>query len=254
MAMYAVTGTASGIGAATAARLKSQGHTVVGVDVRDADILADLSTAGGRSKAIDGILARCDGKLAGLVTAAGVGPQFPDKIAIPAINFFGTTALVVGLRAAVAAATGSIVLVSSNSAMLGAYDEDFLASLLADDEALAGQKAANAEPMALYGGSKLALLRWMRRQCAELARAGVRINAVCPGFTHTGITAAGLQDPNFRDGIQRFLATIPMGRGSEPAEQAGAIAYLLGPDASYVTGSVLFVDGGYDALLRGDRI
>ena len=253
MGTYAITGTASGIGAAVAARLRDQGDVVIGVDIRDAEIPADLATMEGRSRAIDGIMAKCGGALAGLVTCAGVGPQFPDRAAIVSINYFASIALVEGLGPALEAASGSVVIVSSNSATLDAYDADLIDMMLAGNETDAMRRAAELHPMTLYGGSKLALLRWMRRHSADWARRGVRMNAVAPGFTHTAITAGGLQDPTFRQGILDYLATIPMARGAEPAEQAGPIVFLLNSDASYVCGSVLYVDGGYDALVRGDR-
>jgi len=68
-----VTGSASGIGAATSARLRSHGQHVIGVDVRDADVIADLSNADGRAEAIAGVTALTD-SLDALVTCAGLGP------------------------------------------------------------------------------------------------------------------------------------------------------------------------------------
>ena len=77
MSTYAVTGSASGMGAAVAESLRAAGHTVIGIDRpgTDADITADLSTPDGRHAAIVGVIERCDGRLDGAVLAAGLGPR-----------------------------------------------------------------------------------------------------------------------------------------------------------------------------------
>ena len=72
MATIAITGSASGIGAATRARAEAAGDTVIGVDLRDAEVTADLSTADGRERAVAEVLERAEGALDGLVTCAGV--------------------------------------------------------------------------------------------------------------------------------------------------------------------------------------
>ena len=74
----------------------------------------------------------------------------------------------------------------------------------------------------------------------ELAEQGVRVNAVAPGLVRTGIrVVAG--DP---DRLQRLLLRVPMARAGEPGEVAHAIAWLLGSEAAYVTGTSLLVAGG----------
>ena len=61
------------------------------------------------------------------------------------------------------------------------------------------------------------------------------------------------KDPAMGDAIRAFLASIPLRRPGKPDDIAAAVSYLLGPDASFVCGSVLFVDGGHDAMLRPDQ-
>lgn len=92
MGIYAVTGSASGMGAAVAERLRAAGHTVIGVDLHDADIIADLGTPEGRSAAVTGVLERTGGRLDGAVLAAGIGPiPGPDRPRLIAqINHLGT--------------------------------------------------------------------------------------------------------------------------------------------------------------------
>ena len=74
MGTYAVTGSASGMGRETAQRLRDGGHTVIGVDIRSAEVVADLSTPAGRKTAADGVLAASGAGLDGAVLAAGLGP------------------------------------------------------------------------------------------------------------------------------------------------------------------------------------
>ena len=78
MGTYAITGAASGIGAATTARLRRDGHTVIGVDIQESDIVADLASPEGRKVAIDQILEKSGGRLEGLVPCAGL-MGLPDR-------------------------------------------------------------------------------------------------------------------------------------------------------------------------------
>jgi len=250
---YAMTGGATGIGAAIKDRLRAAGHEVIVVDIKDADIVANLGTAAGRRQAIEGIRARAAAGLDGFVPCAGVAGHVPDRALIPSLNFFGTVELVEALKDLIALRKGAIVLVSSNSAPMPT-SEDYVNALLAGDEAKAREIAAampHGHP--LYSGSKLALARWMRRNTRDYAAAGIRMNAIAPGYTATPMTAAVEDDPETRDAIRAFLASTPLGRAGQPEDQADATMFLLGPAASFICGSVLFVDGGYDAMSRPDE-
>jgi len=77
MAVAAVTGSASGIGAAIRARLESGGDTVIGVDLRDAEVIADLATPAGRAAAVVAVAARAGERLDRLVVCAGFGAHAP---------------------------------------------------------------------------------------------------------------------------------------------------------------------------------
>ena len=92
----------------------------------------------------------------------------------------------------------------------------------------------------------------MRRQAADWAREGVRLNAIAPGYTQTPMTAAVEQDPTYGAAIRTFMASIPVGRPGQPEDMADAAMFLLSPQAAFVCGSVLFVDGGHDAMQRPD--
>ena len=116
MGTYAMTGGATGIGAAIKQRLREEGNQVIVVDIKDADIIADLSSAEGRQAAVKAIRQAAAGGLDGLVTCAGLGSNVPNHPLITQVNYFGTVELVEGLKDLVAAKRGAIVLISSNSA------------------------------------------------------------------------------------------------------------------------------------------
>ena len=115
MGTYAISGSASGMGAATRRRLKAGGHRVIGVDLRDAEVVADLGTAEGRGEAVAAVIKAADGVLDGAVTAAGLGPPVAGEL-IARVNYFGSVALLEGLRPALAASGGAqVVQFGSNS-------------------------------------------------------------------------------------------------------------------------------------------
>jgi len=254
MGAIAVTGSASGIGAGIRARLTRDGHRVIGVDLRDAEVVADLATPAGRAAAIAAIERECSGRLDGLVACAGVGPHVADSALIVSLNYFGAQQLLDGLRGALACgAQPAAVAISSNSSTIPNTDSPLVAACLAGDEAEARRLAGSSVGQPVYGGSKLALTRWVRRQAPrpEWAGAGIRLNAVAPGPIQTPLLQGGLDDARYGPAIRGF--PIPTGGFGSPADVAAAVAFLLGPEARFCCGSVLFVDGGTDALLRADQ-
>ncbi len=95
-----------------------------------------------------------------------------------------------------------------------------------------------------YTASKGALVQLTRTMALELAPFNIRVNALCPGFVRTDLTEGLLSSER---GRERVLSLIPMGRTGEPEEIAPAAVFLASDAASYVTGAVLCVDGGWSA-------
>ncbi|WP_422733481.1 SDR family oxidoreductase [Micromonospora sp. WMMD558] len=235
-----ITGGSRGIGAATARRLAHAGHHVAFSYRRDRTaaekVLADLHATGVRAVAIpadtrdpDQITALFDaaadlGPVTGLVNNAGVtspiGPFVDldpgDLRHVVDVNLVGY--ILAAQQAARRMSTGgAIVNVSSVAATLGSPGE-----------------------YVHYAAVKAATDTLTVGLAKELAPRGIRVNAVAPGIIRTEIHALSGQP----DRPDRAAARIPLGRPGEPDEVAAAIAWLLGPDASYTTGTVLRVGGG----------
>ena len=254
MGLFAITGSGSGIGAATRARLEKAGHAVVGIDLHHAEIIADLSTPEGRSAAITAVLDRSQGHLDGLLTAAGVGPPFSAEQMV-SINWFGTEALLSGLRVALAnSRRGQVVAISSNSTTtMPDLPADLIEACLALDEPLARSLAKKYGDGNTYGASKTAVARYVRRHAptADWAGSGIRLNAIAPGATLTPLLQAGLDSAEYGPAIKAF--PVPTGDFGDPDEIAAWIEHMLiGDGCRFMCGSLIFVDGGTDAMVRAD--
>ena len=248
-----ITGSASGIGAAARQALLAAGHTVIGVDLRNADITGDLSSAEGRKAIITEALARCGGVLDGLVLCAGLGPQTKPLSLVASVNYFGAVELLDALLPALqkGVSPAAVVISSVASAHLPWEKNPLAAACEAGDEAMvnaiiagAGEHGGNLA----YAGSKNALTVAVRRRAAAWGKAGVRLNTVAPGATETPLLQAGLQDARYSEAIKNFVA--PIARRADPSEMASVIAFLMSPQASFVHGAQFYVDGGVDALMR----
>ena len=253
MTTIAISGSRSGIGAATAAALAALGHRIIGIDLREADICADLSDSAGRATAVQQVLSQCDGVLDGLVLCAGLGAHVEPASKIAEVNYFGAVELLDGLLPALQrGASPNAVVVSSVASSQLPWDRNPLAAALeagdhAAVEAVCTGAGAKAGHLA-YAGSKNALTVAVRRRAVAWGAAGVRLNTVAPGAVETPLLQAGLQDPRYGAAIEKFVAPIP--RRATPQEIAAMIVYLMGPNAGFIHGAQFFVDGGIDAMAR----
>jgi glucose 1-dehydrogenase len=249
-----VTGAASGIGRATCVRLaqdaKAAGRTarIAAVDVvapaELGRLAAELSDLGAEALPLHGDMGTADapervvgeavarfGGLDGLVSNAGINRPGPlvdyaveDWDRLFAVNTRATWLLAKAAYPALRASQGAIVAVASMSgtnvhAGLGAY-----------------------------GPSKAAVIMLVRVLAQELGRDGIRVNSISPGMTRTGMSVRVYADPRIAKERDEL---VPLGRVAVPDDMAAVIAFLLSPDARYVNGHDLVVDGGVTGNLLG---
>jgi meso-butanediol dehydrogenase / (S,S)-butanediol dehydrogenase / diacetyl reductase len=237
-----VTGAASGIGRATVERLVAAGTSVVAVDLdggrfgwvtergleQSVEVVAgDVTSERTNAEAVMAALDRF-GRLDGAALNAGISMS-GDLLDLPMEEFDRTIsvnvrAVALGIRAAVpsmrAAGAGSIVVTASTSGIGG--DPNMWA----------------------YNTSKGAVINLVKATAIDLGPDGIRVNAVCPGPTHTGMTERLQRLPALHEQLRR---TIPLQRWGQPEEIAAVIGFLLSADASFVNGAVIPVDGGVTA-------
>lgn len=252
-----VTGAASGIGAATAARIEADGDKVIRCDLHDADVIADLSTPEGRRE----LVARVEefGEINGVIANAHGGQDVE-------VNYFGTLATLEGLRPLLAKAHEPRAVAVSSFASIGLWDDALVELCLAGDESAAVARKVELLPVdptnsdlgrfnIVYSSAKRAMNRWVRRVAAtpEWAGAGIPLNVAAPGMIDTPAAAFIMNNPDLRAAVEKSLPQ-PLGGVPAPVEKMAAIlAWLAGPDNSLMTGQILFVDGGGEVLRRGEK-
>lgn len=255
-----VTGAASGIGAATARRLRGAGCRVIISDLHDADVIADLATLSGRAALVEGVARLSGGRIDAVVANAGGGPPATSV----QLNFFGAVATLEGLRPLLAASTAPRVAAVSSIASMRPGAGALAEICLAGDEAAAIDAARRrlaagiqhpdglAPPgtqaaLDIYGGAKQALQRWCRRAAAgpDWAAAGIALNVVALGFYDTPAAAYVLANAASRASIN---AIIPL-KGSfpgRPDEAAALLAWCVSRENSQMIGQIMFADGGLE--------
>lgn len=246
-----ISGAASGIGACVKSRLEAQGYTVIGIDLKGETISADLSEKAGRREAVEETLKLANGKIDRLVLAAGLGGHLEDGQLVARVNFFGAIELLDGFKDALAATDGRCVVISSNSAQMADVTETpAVLAMLDGDEDTAMAAIGDSHAAMTYGASKHAVARAVRRRAADWGAAGITLNAIAPGQTETPMYRGAADHPV----IGKSVDAIPLAkkRVAEPDEIAGVIEFMLSDAAEYMQGSIIYVDGGTDAILRPD--
>lgn len=240
-----VTGCASGIGEHVVRQLTELGAEVIGLDKRRPNVAIDefheVDLADQTS--IDWATAEVTGRVDALFNVAGVSSGIGDPPLVMTINFLGMRHLTEALIPKMAAGS-SIAGVSSLAA--AAYREHLteVAPLLHTATMQEGIDWCTGHPDALGNGyqlSKEAIILYTMRSATPLGARGIRINCTGPGVTETPI----LDQLRAAYG-QEFLDDIPkpLGRVSGPAEQAAVLLFLNSRAASYISGQVVWVDGG----------
>jgi NAD(P)-dependent dehydrogenase (short-subunit alcohol dehydrogenase family) len=248
---YAITGAASGIGAAARRFLETRGDRVIGIDLRDAEVIADLSTAEGRTAMVEAVHAETGGSLDAVIASAGLSAGDPITVRV---NFFGAVATLEGLRPFLAMGDAPRAVALSSTAANHPVSDAIVEACLAGDEAAAVEAGADADYLN-YSSSKRALSRWIRRTAGtpEWAGAGIALNAVAPGVVATPMTQGILDDPSARQVMDQAVP-MPFAGHSSPDDLAPLLAFLTGPENTHVTGQIVYVDGGADLVYRGDAV
>lgn len=239
-----VTGGAQGIGWATVRRLAEEwphvviadldgaaaearagelgaGHLGIGVDVTDESAVNGM---------VERVVARF-GRIDALVNNAGIADQPGATLAQNGADFDRVLRVSLHGTFLVTRAVAGVMLENGSGAIVN----------LSSIAALGGIPTRNA-----YGAAKAGVLSLTRSMACEWGARGVRVNAVAPGYVRTALVEA-LARRGAID-IAALEARTPMKRLAEPAEIADAIAFLVSPRASFVTGGVLVADGGWSAL------
>ncbi|WJH25474.1 SDR family oxidoreductase [Pseudarthrobacter defluvii] len=252
-----VTGAASGIGKATKELLEQRGERVIGVDLHDAEVVADLASAEGRAALVDAVRKVSGGRIDAIYANAGLASAAPPTVAV---NFFGAIATLEKLRPLLRESEAPRAVVVSSMAALMASDEELVGRLTAGDEqaAMARAEVLAKEPTTgglIYCSTKLALSRWVRRQAAtaDWAGAGIPLNAVAPGIIATPMTAEMIDTEQERESLLKVVP-MPLNGIAEPVVVARLLAWLNSAENTHLCGQIVYVDGGSDVVLRGDSV
>ena len=235
-----ITGAAGGIGWALCDRLRKDGYTAIGIDreasdgvdvgirldLRETEQLRNLGEDLTHEYEVSAVVHN-----AAVQPLAGAGETPVDEwLETFRVNVVAADALVAGTRASLVRNGGSAVVISSVHAR------------------------ATTGGITAYAASKAALEGWVRSAALDLGPA-VRVNAVSPGAIDTAKLREGFErwgEETADERRQLLCRRTALGRIGEPSDVAGAVSFLIGEDARFITGTVLVVDGGATARLGSE--
>jgi NAD(P)-dependent dehydrogenase (short-subunit alcohol dehydrogenase family) len=230
-----VIGAGSGIGREAALALAAQGASVV---CADRDLPAAQDTAG-----------QCGGtaRLLDVLDTEAVR-ACADEIAADVLVFTAATNVRKRLLDYSSEEFDRVVRLNLRASfdVLRAFGAGMVARGSGSIIGFASIRASVTEPgQSVYSATKAGLVQLLRTAAAEFGPHGVRVNAIAPGVVETPLTQQIKDDPGWYDA---YAAKSALGRWATAEEMAGAVVYLAGDAASFVTGSVLYVDGGWTAV------
>jgi NAD(P)-dependent dehydrogenase (short-subunit alcohol dehydrogenase family) len=226
-----VTGAGSGIGRAAVELFRAEGATVVGADIKGADVECDAGDDGQVHALVEQVVAEHGGldiMFANAGVSGGFASIFEQSAAewaeILRVNLIGPfLAIKYAAPHMKARGGGSIIATAS----------------------VAGLRSGAGGPA--YSASKAGVINLVKVASTQLAGANIRVNAICPGLIETGMTEFIYDRARAKGQEQQLGKLNPMKRGGEPIEIARAALFLASDEASYVNGQAIVVDGGLSA-------
>lgn len=253
---YVVTGSATGIGRATALKLREDGHRVIGVDLVDADINVDLTNAHGRDELVAEASELSGGIIDGVLAIADRMRPSSETVSV---NHFGAIATLEGLRPLLILSDAPRAAVVAPLVALEEVDGRLLEIIETGDEeaalAYSDELAATVAPRSasvLFTTSKQCVARWARRAAtrAEWGGEGITLNVVAPGRSFMSMTTGALETAEGRASLGCEEPIPPGQLPGEVSHIANLLAWLTSEDNGSVTGQVIYADGGAESARR----